>query len=128
MHFYWVTLDMANTHTCATCAKTFHRKNNLRSLENTVQSEETSFRDDEDSKSEDSEFENEEQPEVETFKSETSSALILKTTASIKDCTKSLQVSEPARTEKYHTWTEVCRLERRKPMKETMWEMKTNIF
>ena len=99
------TIDMANIHTSATWGKIFHRKYDLRRHENTVHSEDTSSREDEDSKSEDSESENEEQSEVEPSESETSSNVDLEDNDIYQRWyERSMQVSEPARTEKYEKY------------------------
>ena len=45
------TIDMANIHICPTCGKVFHPRYDLRRHENTVHSEDTSSREDEDSNS-----------------------------------------------------------------------------
>ena len=80
----------------------------IRRHENTVHSEDTSSGEDEYSKSEDSESENEEQSEVETSKSETSSNVDLEDNDIYKRWyERSMQVSEPARTEKYEKYVGV---------------------
>ena len=96
---------MASIHICAACGKIFLRKYDLRRHENTVHSEDTSSHKDEDSKSEDSESENEEQSEVDTSESETSSNVDLEDNDIFQRWYEgSMQVSEPARSEKYEKY------------------------
>ena len=126
------TIDMANIHTCATCGKIFRRKYDLRRHENTVHSEDTSSGEDEDSKSEDSESENEEQSEVETSESETSSNVDLEDNDIYQRWyERSMQVSEPARTEKYEKYVGAGMSEqqaREKAYERTLWATKSNFF
>ena len=126
------TIDMANIHTCATCGKIFRRKHDLRRHENTVHSEDTSSGEDEDSKSEDSESENEEQSEVETSESETSSNVDLEDNDIYQRWyQRSMQVSEPARTEKYEKYVGAGMSEqqaREKAYERTLWAIKRNFF
>ena len=114
------TIDMVNIHTCATCGKMFHRK-----YDNTVQSEDTSSSEDEDSKSKDSESENEEQSEVETSESETLSNVDLEDNDIYQRWyERSMQVSEPARTEKYEKYVGAGMSEqqaREKAYERTLW-------
>ena len=123
---------MANIHTCATC-KIFRRKYDLRRYENTVQSEDTSSGEDEDSKSEDSESESEEQSEVETSESETSSNVDLEDNDIYQRWyERSMQVSEPARTEKYEKYVGAGMSEQQarweKACERTLWATKSNFF
>ena len=126
------TIDMANIHTCATCGKIFRRKYDLRRHENTVHSEDTSSGEDEDSKSEDSESENEEQSEVETSESETLSKVDLEDNDIYQRMyERSMQVSEPARTEKYEKYVGKGMSEqqaREKAYERTLWPTKSNFF
>ena len=126
------TIDMVNIHTCATCGKIFRRKYDLRRHENTVHSEDTSSGEDEDSKSEDSESENEEQSEVETSESETSSNVDLEDNDIYQRWyERSMQVSEPARTEKYEKYVGAGMSEqqaREKAYERTLWATKSNFF
>ena len=123
---------MANIHTCATCGKIFRRKYDLRRHENTVHSEDTSSGEDEDSKSEDSESEIEEQSEVETSESETSSNVDLEDNDIYQRWyERSMQVSEPARTEKYEKYVGAGMSEqqaREKAYERTLWATKSNFF
>ena len=123
---------MANIHTCATCGKIFHRKYDLRRHENTVHSEDTSSHEDEDSKSEDSESENEEQSEAETSESETSSNVDLEDNDIYQRWyERSMQVSEPARTEKYEKYVGAGMSEqqaREKAYERTLWATKSNFL
>ena len=123
------TIDMANIHTWATCGKIFRRKYDLRRHENTVHSEDTSSGEDEDSKSEDSESENEEQSEVETSESETSSNVDLEDNDIYQRWyERSMQVSEPTRTEKYVGAGMSERQAREKAYERTLWATKSNFF
>ena len=105
----------------------FHRK-----YDNTVHSEYTSSSEDEDSKSEDSESENEEQSEIETSESETSSNVDLEDTDIYQRWyERGMQVSEPARTEKYEKYVGAGMSEqqaREKAYKRTLWAAKSNFF
>ena len=125
------TPDMANIHTCATCGKTFGRKYDLRRHENTVHFEDVSSGD-EDSRSEDSESENEERPVVETSESETSSDVDLEDNEIYqKWYERSMQVSEPARTDKYEKYVGEGMAEQRareKAFERTLWATKSNFF
>ena len=100
--------------------------------ENTVHSEDTSSGEDEDSKSEDSESENEEQSEAETSESETSSNVDLEDNDIYQRWyERSMQVSEPARTEKYEKYVVAGMSEqqaREKAYERTMWATKSNFF
>ena len=119
------TPDMANIHTCATCGKTFGRKYDLRRHENTVHFEDVSSGD-EDSRSEDSESENEEWPEVETSDVDLEDNEIYQ-----KWYERSMQVSEPARTDKYEKYVGEGMAEQRareKAFERTLWATKSNLF
>ena len=120
--------DIANN-TCATCGKTFGHKYDLRRHKNTVYFEDISSGD-EDSRSEDSESENEERPEVETSESETSSDVDLEDNEIYQRWyERSMQVSEPARNEKYEKYVGAGMAEQqaRKPLKEPCGRLKATL-
>ena len=125
------TRNVANIQTCATCGKTFGRKYDLRRHENTVHSEDVSSGDD-DSRPENSESENEERSEVETSESETSSDVDIEDNEIYQRWyERSMQVSEPARIEKYEKYVGAGMGEQRareKAFERTLWATKSNFF
>ena len=106
----------------------FGRKYDLRRHKNIVHSEDVSSGD-EDSRSEDFESENEEWPEVEMSESETLSNVDLEDNVIYQRWyERSMQVSKPARTEKYEKCVGAGIVEKRvreKAYERTLWATKT---